>query len=109
MVFHRSRSIQTGGVEESMLSKLRYSPRFILTAGILLSMLASCDGKQDREAAYLERGKAQYSQGNFTKAALEFRNALQIDPTAIEGQYYLGLIAERTGDLAAALATFTEV
>jgi tetratricopeptide (TPR) repeat protein len=97
------------GDDHRALSVTRSSLRTTFATGVLLLILAGCGGKQEREATYLERGKTQYAQGNFAKAALEFRNALQIDPMAIEGRYYLGLIAEQTGDLTTAFATFTTV
>lgn len=80
-----------------------------LLLSIISTLLIGCGGKEEREAEYLARGKQLYEEGNYTKAALEFRNALQINPVHVEGQFYLGLIAERTGDLAGALAAFTRV
>lgn len=80
-----------------------------IAIGLMLLAVAGCGGKAEREAEYLTRGKELYEQGSYTKAALEFRNALQINPTEVEGQYYLGLIAERGGDLAGALGAFTKV
>ncbi len=71
--------------------------------------LAACDGAQDREARYLERGQELFDQGDYVKASLEFRNALQINPTSIQAMFYLGRIAESQGDLSNALGAFTKV
>ncbi|MGD9741278.1 MAG: tetratricopeptide repeat protein, partial [Dongiaceae bacterium] len=71
--------------------------------------LAACDGAQDREARYLERGQELFDQGDYVKASLEFRNALQINPTSIHAMFYLGRIAESQGDLSNALGAFTKV
>jgi tetratricopeptide (TPR) repeat protein len=76
-------------------------------AGLLL--VAACGGSEEREADYLARGKELYSEGNFTKASLEFRNALQINPGGIEPTYYLGLIAEQRNDLPSAYGAFQRV
>ena len=84
-------------------------PALALAAITIAIGLAGCDGKQNREADFIERGKAQYAQREFVKAALEFRNALQINPIGIEAQYYLGLISEKTNDLPNALQAFTRV
>ncbi len=40
------------------------------------------------------------TQGNFEKARLEFRNALQIDPNNAELRFQAGMAAEKTGNLA---------
>lgn len=91
--------------------KRRYQPlpAIALAAMTIAVGLSGCDGKQNREADFIERGKAQYAQGEFVKAALEFRNALQINPIDVEAQYYLGLISEKTNDFPNALQAFTRV
>lgn len=76
---------------------------------VIAMVVAGCGGKEEREAEYFARGKELYAEGNFAKAGLEFRNVLQINPMHVESQYYLGLIAEKAGDLAAAISTFTKV
>ena len=81
--------------------------KIFLVLGMLT--LAACDGAEEREAAYFERGKALYEEGKFTKAGLEFKNARQINPLNMEALYYLGLIAERSKDYRAALAAFRKV
>ena len=72
-------------------------------------VLAACDGAEEREAAYFERGKALFEEGDFTKARLELKNARQINPLNMEALYYLGLIAERERDYRGALAAFMKV
>lgn len=83
---------------------------FWLAAALSVTLaLAACDGAQDREARYLARGQELFEQGDYVKASLEFRNALQINPTSIEAMFYLGRIAESQGDLSNALGAFTKV
>ena len=72
--------------------------RFYWIAAFFALFLAACDGPEEREAKYLERGRELYEQGEYTKASLEFKNALQIKPNGVEGRYYLGLIAERRNE-----------
>lgn len=58
----------------------------------LLALGAGCTG--DPEAAkldYLESGRQYFEQGEYDKASIQFRNALQLDPGFEEGRYRLGL------------------
>src|SRR3569623_977829 len=57
----------------------------------------------------MANGKALYESGDMSKAAVEFKNALQIQPASLEAQYYLGLIAEKQGGGGAAAAAFQKV
>jgi len=83
--------------------------RYLLVLTTLLPLaLAACDGAEEREAKYLGRGKNLYTAGDYVKARLEFRNALQINPKGVEGRYYLGLIDEAQGDLRNAFVNFTK-
>lgn len=68
--------------------------------------LGACEKPKEQEAKYTEHGKSLYQQGDLVKAALEFKNALQINPVASEPQYYLGLIAEKQHNLGAAMDAF---
>lgn len=74
-----------------------------------LLWLGGCDSPKDLEAKYLANGKALYESGDFAKAAVEFKNALQIQPASLESQYYLGLIAEKQEKFDAAAAAFQKV
>lgn len=76
-------------------------------ASLLLGLvLSACSGSEERKAAYLEHGKQLFNQGNYVKAQLELKNALQIDPKIAEAHYLLGLIAEQKQDWRAAFAQF---
>jgi tetratricopeptide (TPR) repeat protein len=68
--------------------------------------LGACSPPKEQEAKYTEHGKLLYQQGDLVKAALEFKNALQINPVASEPQYYLGLIAEKQHNIGAAMDAF---
>jgi tetratricopeptide (TPR) repeat protein len=74
-----------------------------------LLWLGGCDSPKDLEAKYVASGKALYESGDLAKAAIEFKNALQIQPASLESQYYLGLIAEKQNKFDAASAAFQKV
>jgi tetratricopeptide (TPR) repeat protein len=68
--------------------------------GVLASMLAivcltACGGAQSRFESHMKRGQAYFTQGDFTKASVEFRNALQIEPKNIEARLAVGHAAEK--------------
>lgn len=83
--------------------------RAIVLSAVLAFGLVACDGADEREANYRLRGKELFEQGEFTKAKLEFRNALQIKPTSVEAIYYLGRIAEEEVDLQTATTAYRQV
>ncbi len=47
----------------------------------------------------MERGKSFLAAGNFEKARIEFRNALQIVPTDAEARYQNGVVDEKLGNI----------
>lgn len=83
--------------------------RGLAVAVALALLVGACDGAQDREAKYRERGQELFERGDYIKASLEFRNALQINPASTEAMFYLGRIAEAIGDLPNALAAYGKV
>jgi len=86
----------------------RSTLRWMIALLVPLALLA-CDGAEKREKAYFDRGKALYEAGDFQKAALELKNARQINPLNVEALYYLGLIAEKQGDYRGAFGAFQSV
>src|SRR6185436_9263928 len=84
--------------------------RFQLTCAIAaMLLLAACDSPEEKEAAYLKSGKELYESGELSKAAIEFRNALKINPTGVEAKYFTALIYEKKGNVARAISTFQDV
>jgi len=49
-----------------------------ILAGVAL--LTACGGAESRRASHIERGQAYFAKGDFAKASVEFRNAMQIAP-----------------------------
>lgn len=72
--------------------------RPLLTNIVLVTLvltLAACGGAEARKAKYLERGKAYLEQENYDKAAVELKNALQIDPKHAEAYLLLAEVEEQ--------------
>lgn len=78
-------------------------PLLFVSAAIAL---AGCGGAQSRYASHMERGKEYFAAGNFDKAGVEFRNALQIQPKAPEALHLSGRVAERRGELRQAFGLY---
>jgi tetratricopeptide (TPR) repeat protein len=58
-------------------------------------LVASCGGAESRKAVHLEKGEAYLAAGNFEKARVEFRNALQIAPVDSEVRFENGVVDEK--------------
>ena len=61
-----------------------------------------------RRDAYFQRGKSYFQQKKYADAAIEFQNAVKIDPHFAQGYYYLGLTRKESGDLQAAFQAFSK-
>jgi Flp pilus assembly protein TadD len=67
-------------------------------AAICISVLAAgCGGAQSRLATHMQQGRLYFSQGNFSKASVEFRNAIQIAPKDPAARVMAGRAAEELG------------
>ncbi len=61
--------------------------------GILLGVIfwvGSCTSMEGKRDKFLAEGKELYEKGDYIRASLQFRNALQIDPKFAEGYLWLG-------------------
>lgn len=58
---------------------------------IVLTLLVGC-GAEDRKQAYYDRGMELLAQGDATRARLEFKNVLQIDPKDAQAWYQVAEI-----------------
>jgi tetratricopeptide (TPR) repeat protein len=71
----------------------RQRVRFVapVSATVALSLLlVSCAGNpQKAKLKYLQKGEAYMKQSQFSSAAIEFRNALKVDPRYVEAYYQL--------------------
>lgn len=73
------------------------------------ALLAGCGGAQSRLESHVHRGQAYFEEGNYTKASVEFRNALQIDPKDSTAQMMAGHTAEHLGQFRAAIGLYQSV
>jgi tetratricopeptide (TPR) repeat protein len=64
----------------------------VLLAVLLLLACVACGGPGERRDKFYHKGKALYEQGDYVKAALEVKNALQVDPKFTDGYLLLGKI-----------------
>jgi Tfp pilus assembly protein PilF len=69
--------------------------RIWLSSLCLAVLVAGCGGGESRKAVHLEKGQAFLAAGNFEKARVEFRNALQIAPNDSEVRFENGVIDEK--------------
>ncbi len=89
---------------------MRLSVRGAWTLGVAaLLLLGACNDPKELEAKYVAHGKSLYESGDLVKAALEFKNALQINPRDLEAQLYMARIAEKNQQLDVAAATYQKV
>lgn len=82
----------------------------ICTAALATTaLLTACGGAQSRFAMHMKRGQTYYSDGDFTKASVEFRNALQIEPKDVKARLLAGRAAEQLGHPRDALGLYQSV
>jgi len=73
----------------------------------LAVMLAACGSVEEKKLKFFNRGKDLYEKGEYVKARLEFRNALQVDPKFARGYYMLGQVEMKTSHPQQAFAAFS--
>jgi tetratricopeptide (TPR) repeat protein len=82
---------------EHMTNHLRRVARFSFV--VLLAGVVACSGRADaRRQQHLERGNRYFDQAKYREAAIEFRNAVQIDPRSGQARLKLAQSLERLGD-----------
>ena len=54
--------------------------------------IVSCGSREEKKMKFFNKGDALYEKGDYVKARLEFKNALQIDPKFARGYYMLGMV-----------------
>jgi len=69
----------------------RYTYRAVVSALLIIPLLAGCQAPEVRKQKAYEKGLVFMETGETRKAILEFRNAIQIDPKFADARYGLGL------------------
>ena len=87
-----------------------FKKRFTVLVVLLftLSLVLGCSGPEEKKMKFFNKGKALYEKGDYVKAALEFKNAVQIDPKFADGYYMLGKVAMGQRDFNRAYGSFTK-
>ncbi len=70
----------------------------LLAAVAAVMTLSACSGAQTRKLEFLRQGQEFLARGDYQKARVEFRNALQIAPRDAQVRYLNGVAAEKLGD-----------
>lgn len=66
-----------------------------LTISLFVFAVSACSGSKEEAAnKYLNNGIELFKAEKLSKASVELRNALQIDPKLASAYYYLALISE---------------
>jgi tetratricopeptide (TPR) repeat protein len=73
------------------------------------TILAGCTGAEARRQSYIERGQAYSAQGDYTRASIEFRNAMQVDPKDPQARVLAGEAAVHLGRYRDAAGLFMSV
>jgi tetratricopeptide (TPR) repeat protein len=73
-----------------------------------LALLFACSGPEAKKMKFFAKGKALYEKGDYVRARLELRNAIQIDPKFADAYAVLGMVESRQGNLQGAFAAFTK-
>ncbi len=76
-------------------------PRVALALALVASW--GCSTPEKREARFLAYGDRYYEKKDFARAALEYRNAIQVRPAHAEGYYKLALATLESGDSVSAV------
>ncbi len=73
----------------------RHTAAVFVALLVVTVSLTACGGAQSRFAAHMKRGQSYFAQGDYTKASIEFRNALQIEPKNVAARLAAGHAAEK--------------
>lgn len=72
-------------------------------------LMCACGGAQSRLANHMQRGQVYFADGNYGKASVEFRNALQIAPKDPVARIMAGRSAEKLGRIRDAVGLYQSV
>jgi len=73
---------------------------------VACALLFACSGPEAKKQKFFAKGKTLYEKGDYVRARLELKNALQIDPRFPEAHDLLGMLELKRGDPQAAFREF---
>src|SRR5208283_155776 len=73
-----------------------------------VAILMGCSGPDQKKAKFYNKGKMLYEKGDYVRAKLEFKNAIQIDIKYADAYYMLGMAALKSGDPRGAYGSFSK-
>jgi len=79
---------------------------FKLSAVLVAAFVLCCGGPEEKKMVFFTKGKSLYAKGEYVKARLEFKNAIQIDPKFADGHFMLGMVEVKTGNPKKAFGMF---
>src|ERR1039457_6176039 len=85
------------------MTALRFGSVAVLGFAVVL---VACSGAEGRKNGYLAKGQEYLAAHNYSKARLEFRNALQLDPNDAQANFLAGEAAEHLGNTREAVQLF---
>jgi tetratricopeptide (TPR) repeat protein len=89
------------------MSTVRAAAVITLILGTML--IAGCSGAEARRESYIKRGQEYFAQGDYARATIEFRNAMQVKPKDPQARLLAGEAAERLGRFRDAAGLFQSV
>jgi tetratricopeptide (TPR) repeat protein len=69
--------------------------KLVIASAMLLGLLAGCSSPEEKAAAYVANGDQLFIENNLGKAAIEYKNALQINQNLPDAWYGIARIHER--------------
>ena len=84
-----------------------FSNRWLLA--VVVVMLAACSSPEERIEEFLSEADELYSQGEYAKADISYRNVLQINANHVPALHGIAKIAEQQGDLQKAYGLYSRL
>lgn len=82
------------------------NPLRVITAVALCAFLVACDSVEERAEEHFENAVALVAEGDFDRAAIEFRNVFELDPLHREARQAYGEMLLEAGDAPRAFAQY---
>ena len=84
--------------------------RSLIFIGVILlaGLLSACASQDEKRMKFYKKGQILYEKGDYVKASVEFKNALQIDPKFTEGYFMLGMAELRRRKFKMAYGRFSK-